>query len=288
MKLAIILTYHNRIKKTSKALVSLLESLKTHINIEPFFFACDDGSTDGTSNMIKALIPNANIVYGNGDLYWAKGMGKALVEAEKIKPDFYLMINDDVNFYKNSIEIMFSSYEKHRNNNILAITGATESINGSYTYGGSKFDKGSGFRHKYNRSELGEKCDYANWNCFLISYADYNKIGRIDTYYEHSYADYDYSKRISEANGNIFVSDKFVGICERNEIKGTWQDKNLNPKERIKLLHKKNGLPIKSQFHYYFKFHKLTCVYWILKPYLVIFKDFCINTNNKKRIIDEN
>ena len=116
-------------------------------------------------------------------------------------------------------------------------------------------------------------CELANWNCFLIPQKLYMEIGPIDNYYEHSYADFDYSKRIYQKGYEIFVASQYIGECSRNAISGTWQDKTLSIRQRISRLHTRTGLPIKSQIHYYKKFYPQKWIYYVAKPYLIIFKD---------------
>lgn len=70
--IAILLTVFNRKLKTIKCLDNIhnQNSFSTYeINI----FLTDDGSTDGTSDLIKSKYPNVTIIKGN-NLYWNRGM----------------------------------------------------------------------------------------------------------------------------------------------------------------------------------------------------------------------
>lgn len=269
IKVAIVLTCFNRVEKTERALTTLLSSAPDY---DYHIFLCDDGSTDGTGYRISSIIQNVEIIKGNGQLFWARGMAVALKSAERIDPDFYLMINDDVEFKNNAISIMFDAYFS-LNDCYCAVTGATQDGNGDCSYGGSYKNA---LNDRWVRPSMPMKeCELANWNCFLISKDLYNMVGKIDDYYEHSYADYDYSNRIYLSGGRIFVASEYIGYCERNSIIGTWMDRSLSVRERIKRLHKRNGLPIKSQIHYYRKFEKQKWFLFVVKPYLIILKDIC-------------
>lgn len=284
VKMAIVLTCFNRVYLTVQALETLLNlRYIAEENIKIKIFLCDDGSTDDTGNEVMKRFKNVTIVEGNGQLFWAKGMAEAALAAENFSPDYYLMINDDVNFYSNAIQIMFESYKRHVHEGYVAITGATKSKNGQYTYGGLKRIEKSKSLHCVTYALPGEKCDLSNWNCFLLPSELYNKIGRIDDYYEHSYADFDYARRICGFGGSVYVSDEYIGVCERNLKENTWEDKSLNPFERLRKLHKPNGLPIKSQIHYYWKFEGIAGLYWVIKPYLVIIKDSILYRGSKRR-----
>lgn len=269
---AVVLTCYNRIEKTLRALKTLFSSnLYGSQSYQFTVYLCDDGSTDSTGERVKEKYPTAQICKGTGGLFWAKGMARALSQAERSKPDFYLMINDDVEFFDDALDAMFDSYFA-QNDCMAAISGATYDKNGKqYSYGGSRQGDIGEKRWVYPQNPC-LKCDLANWNCFLISKELYNKVGPIDDYYEHSYADFDYSNRIYQAGGSMYVADQYIGICNRNPIKGTWMDTSLNIRQRIRLLHKKNGLPIRSQVHYYRKFERTKWIYYVAKPYLAIVK----------------
>ncbi len=66
----------------------------------------DDGSTDGTYEMVKSLMPRAVIIKGNGNLWW----GGALHEAYKwlkdnaIDEDVVMFSNDDLHYENDYIE----------------------------------------------------------------------------------------------------------------------------------------------------------------------------------------
>ena len=68
-RIATLLTCHNRVAKT----IACLSSLQA-INFNSDIYLVDDGSEDGTSKIVNKLYPNVNIILGNGDLFWNRGM----------------------------------------------------------------------------------------------------------------------------------------------------------------------------------------------------------------------
>ena len=89
---AILLTCYNRKDQTLECLKSLKKNTL-------FFkiFLVDDGSTDGTAKAVSACYPDVNIITGNGQLYWNRGMHLAWETASKNDFDFYIWINDIFN-----------------------------------------------------------------------------------------------------------------------------------------------------------------------------------------------
>lgn len=272
-----VLTCHNRKDKTINCLSKLQLSAKlSKWDIGLNFAVCDDNCTDGTSEAIQELFPHAMITHGDGDLYWARGMAAAMIEAELLSPDFYLMVNDDVDFYTNTFDILFDSLYA-AGNDMYAIVGSTCDKNGVHTYGGIRWNRKLFHEEQWRVIPNGEiqLCELTNWNCFLISSKLYRKIGPIDSYYEHSAADYDYSNRLSRTGNKIYVAKEYVGVCEKNSIKNTWRDTSLPFQKRWTLLHKKTGIPVKSNWYYSRKYYGIWALFHFIKPYLGLFKSVC-------------
>lgn len=247
MRIAVISTSFNRREKTIKAFSSLSVYNKNELE----FFLCDDRSTDGTADALKKIFPSIHIIYGSGDLFWSRGMNKAMSEAKKGDFDFYLMINDDVEFFTDAIDTMLDTYMKAEKS--CGVVGATLNQGEKETSYGGKMINGKNFI--LPNGEL-QCCDLANWNCFLIDRNIINRIGVIDPYYEHAHGDYDYSLMMRRAGFDIFVSLKYIGVCNRNSKHNTYMDSKLPRMKRLKLLTSRVGMPIKSGLYYCKKNYK--------------------------------
>lgn len=239
-------------------------------------FLCDDGSTDGTVTSIKQSFPEVNIVLGNGNLFWAKGMNLAFSKAKSYKADFYLMVNDDVNFKENMLKSLLEAYEHASNSNqdVAVVGSIQDAVTGEWTYGGKKWNKKW---FKDTKSKVYPvypyvNCDLANWNCFLLPESLSEKVGDIENRYAHAMADYDYSIRILKVSGQIVTSGEYVGTCSRNDITGTWQDLSLPLSKRYKLLHNRTARPMNSYIHYCKVAYGHTWLYWFLLQYIWIAK----------------
>lgn len=275
IKIAVVFTCFNRKEKSKKCLDAIFaQKTVERANLDLKVFICDDASNDGTYEMFIEEYPQAQVTRGTGDLFWAKGMSKAIGIAEQYNPDFYLMVNDDVDFFPEMIEVMLKSYEA-TSNSMCAIVGSTKDREtGKHTYGGLMWNGKS--MHEVKKVVTPgmplKECNQTNWNCFLIPRRLYETIGEIDDYYEHSYADIDYSNRIIRKGFKIYVAMDYIGYCSRNSQRGTWADKSLTFKARINALHKKTGLPVKSNWHYCAKYYGIWAPYMFAQPYLSIIK----------------
>jgi len=107
----IILPVHNRKETTEK----FIKSLISQIYKEFVLILVDDGSTDGTDEMVLGYIPNSVVLKGDGSLWWAGALQKGyewVVDNSNDK-DICLLINDDTvfdeNFLKTGVELISKS-----------------------------------------------------------------------------------------------------------------------------------------------------------------------------------
>lgn len=214
--IGVIITCFNRKEKTIRCLTLLHNATKKVVNVKLDIFLLDDGCTDGTGEAVTKLFPNINLIKGDGNLFWNRGMNKVWKEAYKVNPDFYLWLNDDTFLFENSLNsLLFSSLEK---DNQAIIVGTTESeVDGLLTYGGRK-----------ERLELLEptvdlqECYHFNGNVVLIPNSVFQKVGYLDDNFHHAIGDFDYGLRARKQNIKLFVSSSVSGTCERHNSFPKW------------------------------------------------------------------
>lgn len=193
-------------------------------------FLVDDGSTDGTSEAIQTQFSEVNIIHGDGNLYWNRGMYLAWKTAAAASDfDYYLWLNDDTFLFNNSILTLFiSTYP----NSI--VTGTTQSkINHNPTYGGYI----STCNHLIAPNGVYQKSDYSNGNCVLIPKYVYEQVGNLDPIFHHALGDFDYSLRARKMGIEIRVAPQFVGHCETHSVTPKWRTDSINFIERLKNLY---------------------------------------------------
>lgn len=261
MKYAVIMCSFNRKEYTRRCITILLESMKRYRN-EGAIYVCDDASTDGTPEMIRHQFPQVKILESSGNLYWCKSMYCAMKKAVKEEYDYYLMVNDDVDFNVDVIKIMFQSYQIA--NELCGVVGSTHS-DGKCTYGGRNSEE----ILLVPNGKL-QRCVWANWNCFLISRAVIERVGIIDSKYEHAFGDFDYSFRMNKNNIPIYVATDYIGKCEKNSLVGTYKDKTVSRMRRLQLLFSAKGMPVYSYFRYNIRTGGLKQIFKFICGYLSI------------------
>lgn len=267
IKIAVLITSYNRINKTLKCLKDLFcISLPSGFSLDVYLV--DDGSSDGTSEVVKNQFPNVNIIKGNGSLFWNGGMRLAWETASKTKDfDFYLWLNDDTFLDEFAIEELFDCYfsEKNEKNSESIIVGACRESNNSeiFSYGG--------------RNENGpvipngkqQECKYINGNVVLVSREVFKGLGNLSPEYTHSIGDFDYGLRADGLGIKCYTTTRFVAVCPQNKS-SAWSDPSTPLRDRIKLMYSPKGLNLKEYIIFRKKFWGWRWTIFAIKAFLKV------------------
>lgn len=247
--IAILITVHNRKEKTLKCLELLYKSVEQSNMYSFDIFLTDDKSTDGTVEAINEKFPKVKVVYGNGNLYWGRGMILAWEKAYKVKDyDFYIWLNDDVHIFEDSLSKLMKSALLTDCSSI--ISGAFSSRNETkVTYGGKmKLDE----NFLEPNGEL-QEFNFLNGNFVIIPKIIFKKIGMIDSHYKHGMGDFDYGLRAKKAGFKLFLTPEYMGFCERHDPnKLNCYDSNFNILNRFRFLYSPFGPNPLINFKFYF------------------------------------
>lgn len=240
--LAILIACHNRREKT----LACLEAIYAQ-EVVCEIYLIDDGSTDGTSEALKALYPKVHLFKGDGSLFWVGGMRLAFSEALKVGYDYYLWLNDDTWLDKGALAHLLDTHHRLAKEGYptsIVVGSTRDRVTGELTYGG--LQRSSRWHPlKFKRIEPSDRpqlCLTMNGNCVLIPHAVVEKVGILDPAFIHRTADYDYGLRATKLGCSVWVASGYVGSCARNAVGGTWEDASLPLKERWKRVVSPKGL----------------------------------------------
>lgn len=251
--LAILMTCHNRRETTLRCLNGLHKQVGiSDINLTTF--VVDDGSTDGTSDAIKKKYPNVRILKGDGTLYWTRGMHKAMSAAMNEGFNFYLWLNDDVQLYKNALDVLLSSYraKKKKHGPGIVIGSLCDPDTGEWTYGASRKTY-SWYPLRFNAIIPNGKLQEADnfyGNVVLIPNSIARDVGTLDQRFQHGGGDHDYALRARDKGYKIWNAPCYLGECARNSINNTWEDSRISLLERYRKMFSRKAMPPKTRYYY--------------------------------------
>ena len=247
--IAILITCHNRKLKTLECLSNLYKQDGIFVDFVLDVFLVDDASIDGTSDEIRKHFPEVNIIYGDGNLYWNRGMHLAWKTAYTFKDfDYYLWLNDDTFLNYDSISILINSSILLDNKSVVIGSTFSHDLNRT-SYGGySKRGKLLVPNGKMQESST------FNGNIVLIPQYVFNRVGILDPRFIHAIGDFEYALRIRKYSLKSFIAPSYLGICEGATKLPKWCQAEYSLLERIRNLYSPLG---NSHPYYFFLYNKM-------------------------------
>lgn len=275
MMIYVIIPVHNRKELTRNCLVFLKRQTFRD-------FKCvviDDGSTDGTGDMISAEFPEVLILRGDGSLWWTKSvnMGISRVLPLCTKDDFILTLNDDI-----IIEDDFlSNIAKCAESNPGLLIGAM------LIDDKSKRIVFPVIKNK-DRTFLGAqdviKTDRLVGRGMLIPIRVFEKIGLFDEKLPQSAADEDFSINAKKSGFGMIISARSVIYTNESKEEKMRLD-IINPVEYAKWIFAiKNPFNIRTRFI----FNKKHSRFWVvsfIRDLLIIFIRYFRNIGRRILVI---
>lgn len=254
MKIAVLLTCFNRKEKTLNALENLMQALNTvSKNINLKIYLTDDGSTDGTGDAVKEKYPEATVLQGNGNLFWAGGMRNSWKEALKGNYDAYLLLNDDTNVFTNVFQELLITHEyslNHFGTPGIYLGSTYDAKTKKISYGGAKLTNKFMFKYHFlTPNGKFQNCELGNANIMLVPKEVVEEIGILSEGYIHGVADYDYTLKAINKNIPVLTTPEYSGTCtdDHSDIYTDFSKKTFS--ERLALLKNPLALDFKSNFN---------------------------------------
>lgn len=166
----------------------------------------DDGSIDGTSDMVLSFLPETILIKGNGNLWWAGALQKAyewlIINAKD--SDMCLIINDDVIFGEDFLAAGVDSLKRMKRTLVLATGYSLQ--NGKLLERGVHFD--------YRKLTFSKANTSYEVNCLptrglFLRVEDFKNIGGFyPRILPHYLSDYEFTIRAYRKNYKLVVDEK--------------------------------------------------------------------------------
>jgi GT2 family glycosyltransferase len=200
-KLYILLPVHNRRQITKHFLHCLLNQTYQNYHL----ILIDDGSTDGTEDMVRCMIPTVTVIKGNGKWWWAGSLqqGYYWVKSHKIRrTDIILIINDDTEIENDFLEKAVS-----------ILSNLSNTVLGAYIYS-KQTEKliGRGLFVDWKKMSFQKVSDTEEINCLstrgvFLRAGDFIKIGGFfPKLLPHYLSDYEYTIRANRKGIRLTTS----------------------------------------------------------------------------------
>lgn len=242
MRVTAILASHNRRSRTLACLDSYYgQEVAESIELEAVLV--DGGSVDGTVSAVRRTFPQARVIVGGEDLYWAGAMAVAERAAIVDDPDHLLWLNDDVVLDPESLDRLVAVAETIEGG-CIAVGALRDPESGGLTYSGVERTGWHPLRMRWiEPADRPVDVETFNGNVVLVPRAVRARVGALDGALVHSAADFDYGLRAREVGVRNVLVPRTVGTCARDGGRRPWLDQSVPLRERVELFLGPKGVP---------------------------------------------
>jgi GT2 family glycosyltransferase len=236
-KIYILLPAHNRREVTRR----LIECLRDQTYQNYHLILIDDGSTDGTEEMVRSEISSLTVIKGNGNWWWAGSLqqGFEWLRENGVNSDaLILLINDDVRFFPDYLERAVRVMADKKG--VLVLSRFWSSDTGKMSETGVFAD----MRHlSFTIADSPERINCLTTRGLFVYWGDILSIG--DFYPKllpHYLSDYEYTMRAFRKGFKCETSPDLLIIPDENET-GRRSFEDLGLIEFFKCFFSKKSVP---------------------------------------------
>jgi len=207
----VLLPVHNR-RQVTRQFIDCLAA-QTYPKVQ--LVVIDDGSSDGTAEMVRQTVPGAVVLEGDGSLWWSGCMQRGYEWLAAFGPageDLVLLANDDINFEPNFLKQAVARLEQEPH----ALLGA-RLRNGP---GGIAAETGVHAdlrRFKFETAESAQEINCLPTRALILRWADMCRVGGFHPRLLPQYwADYEYTLRAHRLGMRCVTSSDVTITADMN------------------------------------------------------------------------
>ncbi len=262
MKPIILIPIHNRKGVT----LTCLKQLKNQGDIDSCqVVIIDDGSTDGTSEAVKAQYPQIHIIEGHKNLWWTGAIELGMRYAYSKGTEYILWLNDDTIPASKTIKKLLDFCYR----NPKSIAASQCYFNGSFTYGG-QLRKKLHQEFVYAAFEEVVNCDALDGNLVCLPRSVIDQIGYpLGRAVPHYGGDNLYTWTAKKSGYQLCLLGYATATCPRDHVQESWSldSKSVWSYWKI-MLSPKSPFYIRGYFQFCFRYWGIRGIIPFMKPYL--------------------
>ncbi|GAB3032307.1 glycosyltransferase family 2 protein [Spirosoma pulveris] len=270
----IVIPVHNRRHYTIGCLACLSRQTITAQQV----IVVDDGSTDGTSEQIRANFPTTIVLTGDGSLWWAGatnlGIRYVLQTFSLNDDDFILTLNDDTKVDPGYLASLLTAYQVHKPCIVGSVSVDVKSPQ-ELLYAGTGLNlcmpnienwANTRFKNSYDLLKTTSPyllSDSLPGRGMLIPHAVFDTIGHFDDQrFRHHMADLDFSIRARQAGFPLVISSSSV-VYEYADATGVNLNQSMPFRQFVEtLLAIKSPINFRVRYHFALKHARLPYTYF--------------------------
>lgn len=119
VRIGVAIPAYNRIERTRECLTALRNST-SYAGL--FVTLVDDGSCDGTGDIVRGEFPQVTVLSGDGSLWWSGATNLAVVKCLEVGCEYVLLLNQDCAVWPDAIDRLLEHALSHPRTICAAVT----------------------------------------------------------------------------------------------------------------------------------------------------------------------
>jgi len=230
MSVAVVTAVHNRCELTLQCLKSL-----SHINssgLDVSVIVVDDGSTDGTSEVVRREFPDVKIIAGTGDLWFTEGTNTGVRTALRENPAYILMMNDDQVFDSEFLRSMIQTAESNPRSVVGSLLLLWDQPHKVFQIAPVWNAWLGGWQHWFKQTvwtvpERPFEVDLIVGNCVLVPVAAIKECGLMNSERYPNFGDAEYTPRLKRAGWKLLIDPRARVFCQPNTVPASARKKSF-------------------------------------------------------------
>jgi GT2 family glycosyltransferase len=221
VRIEVVTPVHNRKELTLRCLRSLESADLTGIDLH--IIVVDDGSTDGTSDALRAEFPNVSIIQGDGNLWYTAGTNLGLEAAVVRDADYVLAINNDCEFDPAFLQSMLQTARTNPRTVVGGVLINWDDRESIFQVAPKWNVWWGGMRHWVKQSihtipSEPWEVELIVGNCVLFPAAAIKEVGFMDARRLPQYGDAEYTPRMRKAGWKLMIDPRAKVFCKPNDV----------------------------------------------------------------------